>query len=136
MASPYPIIISAEVHCSVAQQELIANIMREEFGDSLVSAPIEGRQKIDVLPSPEDLKGKVLLKAKNLYVSDKEGLKIKDLTIDAESSSTDTSTSDNDAQDSIQDVVKDVKQELKHELDKARNVHVVRGWLKQTSVLT
>lgn len=62
VASPYPIIISAEVHCSILQQNMIVQIMQEVFGDALVSAPVEGRPQIDVLPSPEDLKGKVLLK--------------------------------------------------------------------------
>lgn len=62
VASPYPIIISAEVHCSIPQQNMIVQIMQEVFGDALVSAPVEGRPQIDVLPSPEDLKGKVLLK--------------------------------------------------------------------------
>lgn len=62
VASQYPLIISAEVHCSLPQQDMIASIMREEFGDALISAPPEGRPKIDVLPSPEDLKGCILLK--------------------------------------------------------------------------
>ena len=62
VVSPYPIIISAEVHCSIPQQEMLVAIMREVFGDALVSAPPEGRPKIEVLPSPEELKGRVLLK--------------------------------------------------------------------------
>jgi phosphatidylinositol phospholipase C, delta len=62
VTSPYPIIISAEVHCGLAQQGLIASIMGEVFGDALVKAPIDGRPKIESLPSPEDLKGMVLLK--------------------------------------------------------------------------
>lgn len=62
VASPYPIIISAEVHCSLPQQSLIASVMCDVFGDALIRAPVEGRPKIEVLPSPEDLKGKVLLK--------------------------------------------------------------------------
>ena len=62
VTSPYPIIISAEVHCGIAQQALIAAIMSEVFGDALVKAPVDGRPEIEVLPSPEDLKGKVLLK--------------------------------------------------------------------------
>jgi phosphatidylinositol phospholipase C delta len=60
--SPYPIIISAEVHCSIPHQDMIASIMREVFGDSLVSAPVQDRPKVTVLPSPEDLKGRILLK--------------------------------------------------------------------------
>jgi len=59
VVSPYPIIISAEVHCSIPQQNMIASIMQEVFGDILVSAPVP---KITVLPSPEALKGRILLK--------------------------------------------------------------------------
>ncbi len=62
VVSPYPIIISAEVHCSIPQQDMIALIMREVFGESLVSAPVQDRPRITVLPSPEDLKGRILLK--------------------------------------------------------------------------
>lgn len=62
VTSPYPIIISAEIHCSVPQQELLANIMHEVFGEALVSAPIEGKPLSGPLPSPEDLKGRILLK--------------------------------------------------------------------------
>lgn len=93
VASPYPIIISAEIHCGLAQQELLAKIFVDEFGEALVRAPLDGRSKIDVLPSPEDLRGRVLLKAKNLYVSEREGLQEKDVTVDTESeTSTDTSS--------------------------------------------
>ena len=74
VASPYPIIISAEIHCSVPQQEQLVIIMKEVFGEHLVWAPVDARPKIDVLPSPEELRGRVLLKAKNLYVSEKQGL--------------------------------------------------------------
>jgi hypothetical protein len=62
VVSPYPIIISAEVHCCIPQQDMIASIMREVFGDILVSAPVQGRPKVAVLPSPEDLRGRILLK--------------------------------------------------------------------------
>jgi phosphatidylinositol phospholipase C delta len=68
VASPYPIIISAEIHCSLPFQDLIAEIMHEVFKDRLISAPIGERQKVDRLPSPEELKGRILLKTKNLYV--------------------------------------------------------------------
>ncbi|KAM6501475.1 hypothetical protein JOM56_004489 [Amanita muscaria] len=66
VASPYPIVISAEVHCSVSQQDMIAEIMIEVFGDTLVRAPPSGKQKVTVLPSPEELKGKILFKTKDL----------------------------------------------------------------------
>jgi phosphatidylinositol phospholipase C delta len=62
VASPYPVLISAEVHCGIPQQDKMVAIMMDVFGDALVRAPVEGRQKIELLPSPEELKGKVLLK--------------------------------------------------------------------------
>lgn len=62
VASPYPIIISAEIHCSVPQQDMMVEIMKEVFGDALVRAPVDGRPKIQILPSPEELKGRILLK--------------------------------------------------------------------------
>jgi phosphatidylinositol phospholipase C, delta len=74
VASPYPIIISAEIHCSIGQQDLVATIMMEVFGEKLVRMPMDGEsekdglvitsKKIEVkeLPSPEQLKGKILLK--------------------------------------------------------------------------
>ncbi|WVQ85423.1 hypothetical protein IAT38_007588 [Cryptococcus sp. DSM 104549] len=62
VASPYPIIISAEIHCTSEQQNRLAAILKEVFGERLVTAPVcEG---LDDLPSPEQLKGRVLLKAK------------------------------------------------------------------------
>ncbi|KAF9558973.1 1-phosphatidylinositol-4,5-bisphosphate phosphodiesterase 1 [Agrocybe pediades] len=68
VTSPYPVLISAEIHCGLEQQDKIVDIMIETLGDALVQAPVEERPKITALPSPEDLKNKFLLKAKNLYV--------------------------------------------------------------------
>ncbi|TCD60361.1 Phospholipase C [Steccherinum ochraceum] len=114
VASPYPIIISAEVHCGLVQQALMADIMRDVFGDALISAPVDGRPKIDALPSPNELKGRVLLKAKNLYVSEHEGIQEKGVTVDTESSSTSTEASASDSD------VSGVKDEVKQEWRKAR----------------
>jgi len=69
VASPYPVLISAEVHCSVEQQDVMVQIMQEVFGDALVRAPPEGRERIERLPSPEELKGKVLLKVEFLFIT-------------------------------------------------------------------
>jgi phosphatidylinositol phospholipase C delta len=68
VTTDYPIIISAEIHCGVAQQDMIVKIMSEVFGDALIRAPIHGRPKIEALPSPEELKKCILLKAKNLFI--------------------------------------------------------------------
>ena len=34
VVSPYPIVISAEIHCGLAQQDLLAKIFRDVFGDA------------------------------------------------------------------------------------------------------
>ncbi|SRR5258708_3014657 len=64
VASPYPVVISAEIHCCLEQQDMAAEIMRKEFGRMLVDAPINGEEKggFSVLPSPEALKGRILFK--------------------------------------------------------------------------
>lgn len=98
VASPYPIIISAEIHCNLAQQDQVAEIMRAAFGASLVTAPIVGFSSTgEVLPSPEALRGRVLLKAKNLYVDETHSVTDKGLAYDTESSETTTSASDTEA---------------------------------------
>ena len=120
-------IISAEVHCSVAQQDLVAHIMRSVFGDALVSAPPDARPAITKLPSPEDLRGRVLLKAKNLYVTEKEGLKEKSITVDTESSESTTSSSSEASASDSEAVSRDVGSGLSKSLSKARNVDAVKG---------
>lgn len=59
VTSPYPVIISAEVHCSSEQQERLGAILRGVFGEKLVTAPLPGCVG---LPSPEDLKYRILFK--------------------------------------------------------------------------
>ncbi|KAI3622690.1 hypothetical protein WG66_015489 [Moniliophthora roreri] len=101
VASEYPIIISAEVHLGVLGQSQMVAIMRDVFGERLVTreremaklkAADKGKGKRDVttqtveedginidleamvawkieqLPSPGELKGRILLKAKNLLL--------------------------------------------------------------------
>ncbi|VDB86429.1 unnamed protein product [Peniophora sp. CBMAI 1063] len=132
VVSPYPVILSAEVHCSVPQQEALVRVMHECFRDALVHVPPDGsRPQITVLPSPDDLKGKVLLKAKNLFVVDEMGgIKAREVSVGDESSSTTTTTSatttetENDDEESIakevQEGVREVKDEVKEEFAKAR----------------
>lgn len=62
VASPYPIIISAEIHCSLKQQDQAAEIIRREFGDALVTSTVDGEVTIEALPSPERLKRRILFK--------------------------------------------------------------------------
>ncbi|KAF2182024.1 PLC-like phosphodiesterase, partial [Zopfia rhizophila CBS 207.26] len=60
--SEYPLIISLEVHCTAEQQRLMTKIMTEEFGDKLILEPLDWESSI--LPSPEELKGRILIKVK------------------------------------------------------------------------
>ncbi|XP_040026362.2 1-phosphatidylinositol 4,5-bisphosphate phosphodiesterase delta-1 isoform X1 [Gasterosteus aculeatus] len=63
--SDYPVILSLENHCSVAQQEVMADHMSSILGSALVTAPLGGGMPTD-FPSPEELKGKFLIKGKRL----------------------------------------------------------------------
>ncbi|KAF7291671.1 Phosphoinositide phospholipase C [Mycena chlorophos] len=73
VASPYPLVLSLEIHCSAAQQDQIVEIMTSVFGDKLMRAPVDGRPPFDALPSPEDLRGMILVKTKNAYISSSDG---------------------------------------------------------------
>ncbi|XP_067869211.1 1-phosphatidylinositol 4,5-bisphosphate phosphodiesterase delta-3-like isoform X2 [Heterodontus francisci] len=61
--SPYPVILSLENHCGVEQQTVMARHLKEILGDILVTAMIDGKVPKE-LPSPEELKGKILIKGK------------------------------------------------------------------------
>ncbi|XP_062396521.1 1-phosphatidylinositol 4,5-bisphosphate phosphodiesterase eta-2a isoform X2 [Sardina pilchardus] len=63
--TPYPVILSIENHCSIPQQKKMAQYLMEVLGDKLdlsSAAPDESGR----LPSPEALKGKILVKGKKL----------------------------------------------------------------------
>uniref|UniRef100_A0A673GW70 Phosphoinositide phospholipase C n=1 Tax=Sinocyclocheilus rhinocerous TaxID=307959 RepID=A0A673GW70_9TELE len=64
-ASQYPVILSIENHCSVEQQKVMAQHLTQILGDKLLKSPLDGKILIG-LPSPEDLKGKILLKGKKI----------------------------------------------------------------------
>ncbi|KAJ3392147.1 hypothetical protein HDU92_008624 [Lobulomyces angularis] len=71
VASPYPVILSLETHCTIEQQKKMAkyliSILKEEL--------IVNHLKEDELnfPSPEDLKFKFLLKGKGIMKKDQNG---------------------------------------------------------------
>lgn len=50
--SKYPIILSIENHCSVEQQDVMVQQLKEILGESLLSTTIDGRVPTQ-LPSPE-----------------------------------------------------------------------------------
>jgi phosphatidylinositol phospholipase C, delta len=82
IASPYPLIISAEIHCGLVGQSQLVEIMKDVFGNRLVRRdetgtitgmsrsvqPPENNQVLltesafTELPSPEELRGRILVK--------------------------------------------------------------------------
>ena len=63
--SDYPVIFSIENHCSVEQQDKMAEHLVTILGDLLHKEPINQEEE-KALPSPEELKRKILIKAKRL----------------------------------------------------------------------
>lgn len=66
--SEYPVILSIENHCGLNQQEVMARVFQEAFGDYLITRPPEDCQEKhrDCYPSPEQLKYKIIIKHKKL----------------------------------------------------------------------
>ncbi|GAB6024048.1 hypothetical protein CHUAL_008768 [Chamberlinius hualienensis] len=69
ITSPYPVILSIENHCSLAQQAKMAQIFMNVFGDKLVTRfMFEADFSEDPqLPSPNQLRYKILIKNKKLH---------------------------------------------------------------------
>ena len=61
-SSPYPLILSLEVHCNPEQQQAMVDIMIKELGDQLIREPLTFPSY--ELPSPEDLRNRILVKVK------------------------------------------------------------------------
>ena len=67
-ASPYPVILSLEMHCSLPQQEKIATYLKDILKEKLHVKPFGYNPASPTahLPSPNDLKYKVLVKGRQL----------------------------------------------------------------------
>uniref|UniRef100_A0A8C4I9S8 Phosphoinositide phospholipase C n=1 Tax=Dicentrarchus labrax TaxID=13489 RepID=A0A8C4I9S8_DICLA len=63
--SDFPVILSLENHCSVEQQTVMAQHLSQILGDTLLTTLVDGLIP-QQLPSPQELKGKILLKAKKI----------------------------------------------------------------------
>lgn len=61
-SSPYPLILSLEVHCNPEQQQAMVDIMIRELGEQLLREPLTLPSY--ELPSPEDLRNRILVKVK------------------------------------------------------------------------
>ena len=58
----FPLILSLEVHCNPEQQLAMVKIMKDTFKEQLVLEPL--MTNCFILPSPEELKGRILVKVK------------------------------------------------------------------------
>uniref|UniRef100_A0A673J849 Phosphoinositide phospholipase C n=1 Tax=Sinocyclocheilus rhinocerous TaxID=307959 RepID=A0A673J849_9TELE len=63
-SSEYPLILCLVTHCSVPQQRVMAQHLKKILGDKLHIEP--PNMEDHYLPSPEKLKGKILIKGKSL----------------------------------------------------------------------
>ncbi|CAF1212762.1 unnamed protein product [Adineta ricciae] len=74
--TPYPLILSFENHCSARVQAKMAQLLVDVFGDTLVTQPLKTHPIEDncALPSPNDLKYKILIKNKKLTQNPKSKL--------------------------------------------------------------
>ncbi|KAI6780613.1 1-phosphatidylinositol bisphosphate phosphodiesterase-like protein [Emericellopsis cladophorae] len=59
-----PVLVSLEVHADHDQQEIMVQIMKEEWGDALVSEALPGYDPRFQLPKLADLRNKILVKVK------------------------------------------------------------------------
>ncbi|XP_053316370.1 1-phosphatidylinositol 4,5-bisphosphate phosphodiesterase eta-1 [Spea bombifrons] len=108
----YPVILSIENHCNIQQQRKIAQYLKEIFGDKLdlSSVPVgESKQ----LPSPQALKGKILVKGKKLPY---------DLAEDVEEGE----VSDEDSADEIEEECK-----LSHCFSNGTTEHQVESFIRK-----
>lgn len=64
VASTLPIIVSLEVHANLQQQEIMVEIMRSTWTGLLVDVDAAQEEKISHLPSPDELRNKILIKVK------------------------------------------------------------------------
>uniref|UniRef100_A0A3Q2PNJ1 Phosphoinositide phospholipase C n=1 Tax=Fundulus heteroclitus TaxID=8078 RepID=A0A3Q2PNJ1_FUNHE len=68
----YPVILSIENHCSVPQQKKMAQYLVEILGDKLDVSSVKAEES-SRLPSPESLRGKILVKVQSEHCDSKEG---------------------------------------------------------------
>ena len=69
VASPYPIILSFENHCSKPVQDKMAQYIIEILGDLVLTYKDNGKK---LLPSPEELRGRVLIKGSSHVTAELE----------------------------------------------------------------
>lgn len=70
--SEYPVILSIEDNCSLPQQRKMASALQEVFGEMLLTQPVDKYE--NKLPSPYQLRRKIILKHKKLPEGEEEML--------------------------------------------------------------
>lgn len=61
----YPVVLSIEEHCDLKQQKMMAQVFKDVFQDKLLTEPLE--PEAEQLPSPTQLRGKIILKVEKLH---------------------------------------------------------------------
>ena len=79
-ASPYPLILSIENHCSKEQQDKMAEHFVNILGDLLFKEQVD--TTLSQLPSPESLKNKILIKAKKIKLKSNGSIDTNDDIVD------------------------------------------------------
>ncbi|XP_019724032.1 1-phosphatidylinositol 4,5-bisphosphate phosphodiesterase gamma-1 isoform X3 [Hippocampus comes] len=102
VTSDFPIILSIEDHCSIVQQRNMAACFKKLFGDMLLTKAVD--IAADGLPSPNQLKKKILIKHKKLA----EGSAYEEV-------STSTPYSENDISNSIKNGILYLEDPINHE---------------------
>ncbi|XP_075702480.1 1-phosphatidylinositol 4,5-bisphosphate phosphodiesterase gamma-1 isoform X2 [Rhinoderma darwinii] len=102
VTSEYPVVLSIEDHCSIAQQRNMAQYFKKVFGDMLLTKPVD--VNADGLPSPNQLKRKILIKHKKLA----EGSTYEEIP-------TSTVYSENDISNSIKNGILYLQDPINHE---------------------
>uniref|UniRef100_A0A672PJG7 1-phosphatidylinositol 4,5-bisphosphate phosphodiesterase gamma n=1 Tax=Sinocyclocheilus grahami TaxID=75366 RepID=A0A672PJG7_SINGR len=101
-ARSYPIILSIEDHCSIVQQRNMATYFKKVFGEMLLTKAVD--ISADGLPSPNQLKRKILIKHKKLA----EGSAYEEV-------SSSTPYSENDISNSIKNGILYLEDPINHE---------------------
>uniref|UniRef100_A0A672T3E4 1-phosphatidylinositol 4,5-bisphosphate phosphodiesterase gamma n=1 Tax=Sinocyclocheilus grahami TaxID=75366 RepID=A0A672T3E4_SINGR len=102
ITSDYPIILSIEDHCSIVQQRNMATYFKKVFGEMLLTKAVD--ISADGLPSPNQLKRKILIKHKKLA----EGSAYEEV-------SSSTPYSENDISNSIKNGILYLEDPINHE---------------------
>ncbi|KAK9958816.1 hypothetical protein ABG768_010916 [Culter alburnus] len=68
ITSEYPVVLSIEEHCEPKQQKVMAQMLKDVFQDKLLTEPLD--PEAEHLPSPNQLKGKIIIKHQKINESD------------------------------------------------------------------